>query len=497
MYVIRSRWVALLAVCMAGLAMPLSFTGPAIALTAISQTLGGDPVALSWVCNAFMLGFGSTLLAAGSLADRLGRRRVFLVGTALFCISSVALSLSSSLSIFLILRVIQGVAASMAFASGLAALTQLYSDHERLHAFSLIGTSFGAGLAFGPLLAGWLTDMLGWPALFVCVATIALLSFLLGRLALRHSASAESGPADIGGAITFTLGLCLLTLAIIQYPLLGLMSAEVLGLLLLSFLTFGLFVRIELRAQAPLLTLSLLQSGRFLGVQVLAMAPAYAFVVLLIMLPIRMVGVEGMTEVSAGQMMMAMTLPLLVLPPAAARLTNYCSPALLCASGFLLAATGLCSLSFCPSLDGSFIVMTSLALIGVGISLPWGLMDGLAVSVVEPEQAGMAAGIFSTCRIAGEGVALAVTGSVLVSLLNERLSFVAGESTHVTNLAVALAMGETKHVLAQLPAMSRSSLLQLHADAWHSLLLGLAAVTCCAATLLWLLLREGAQNKSI
>ena len=152
--------------------MPLSFAGGALATPAIGRDLGGGPQALAWITNAFMLSFGSLLMAAGALADACGRKRVFLGGVGLFVLMSLALGLAPDTIWLDALRAVQGAAAAAALAGGSAALDQAYPDQGRTRAFSLLGTSFGVGLAAGPVLAGALLDTLGWRAVFLSSALV-------------------------------------------------------------------------------------------------------------------------------------------------------------------------------------------------------------------------------------------------------------------------------------------------------------------------------------
>ncbi|MBD3723020.1 MFS transporter [Klebsiella pneumoniae] len=144
-----SRYASALAafsVFMAALLLPLSFTGGVMTTPAIQQSLGGSPAALSWLTNGFMLTFGSFLLAAGVTADAIDRKRIFIAGAALFCLSSLLFCLTHNLFLSGVLRALQGLAAAMILASGSAALAQLYDGAQRTRAFSILGTVFGAGL---------------------------------------------------------------------------------------------------------------------------------------------------------------------------------------------------------------------------------------------------------------------------------------------------------------------------------------------------------------
>ena len=493
--------LALGAVCLAALVMPLSFTGPALALPAIGAALGGSPLALSWVSNAFMLSFGSSLMAAGALADAYGRKRVFLGGVALFTASALALAGAGNIWQLDLLRALQGVASAAAFAGGLAALAQEFDQHARTRAFSLIGTTFGVGLAFGPLLSGYLVAAWGWRAIFVAAAAIGALALAAGALCMRESRTPRAGGIDWPGALSFTAALSLFTYAILQAPRSGWGSAGVLALLAGAALLLGAFVLIERRAAQPMLDLSLLRYPAFVGVQFLAAAPAYSYVVLLVLLPIRLIGIEGYAAIEAGQIMVALSAPMLVVPLLAAQASRHIGAGVLAATGLLLAAAGLLWLSSCAPGQPVARMLAPMLLIGFGISLPWGLMDGLAISVVPKEQAGMAAGIFSTTRVAGEGVALAVVAAALAALIDTGLR-AAGASAAPAALAPAalaeaaqrIAMGDLERALALLPHASHALLAQVYGDAFRILLYLLAALTTLTALLILHFLGSAAQG---
>jgi len=478
---LRQR-LALLAVCLACAAMPLTFTGGAVALPAIARSLVGTPVELNWVTSAFMLAFGGSLMAAGTLADRYGRKRVFLGGLALFLLMSGALAGAGSVLAIDVLRAAQGVGSAAVLSSGGAALAQEFAGAARLRAFSFIGTSFGAGLALGPLASGALIALGGWRMVFVLAALIAAVALAIGVRVLHESRDPHAGSLDVRGAGSFTAALGVFTFGLIQAPQAGGASPLVVGALALAVGLGIVFVVVERRAALPMLDLTLFRYPRFVGVQLLAAAPAYAFVVLLVLLPIRLVGIEGLDEVAAGWTMAALSAPLLVLPMAAGRLARRVAPARLCGAGLLVCAAGQAWLSHAVAHHGG--VIAPLLAIGAGISLPWGLMDGMAVSVVPKERAGMATGIFGTTRVAGEGIALAVVGAVSAALVAGRLAVALGGDVPRSALAAAaqrLVTGDLAAAAALLPGASSSSLVRAADQAFATLLLGLAGVPVLTA----------------
>lgn len=489
----RNHRRVLAGVCLASAAMPMTFTGPAVALRDIAHSLGGSPVALAWVTNAFMLGFGSFLMLAGALADRHGRRRVFLMGIAGFVLASLALTGAPNLAVFNLVRAAQGVASAAVFAGGAAALAQAFEGPARLRAFSLLGTSFGAGLTLGPVAAGWLTGTFGWRAIFVLVGICATIAWLVAAPVLRESRDPRATRLDAPGAIAFTLALVLFTFGLIQVPEVGWGSPVAVGAMLGAALLLAWFVRIERRATRPMLDLSLFRYPRFVGVQLLAAAPAYGYVVLLVLLPVRFVGIEGVSTAQAGLWMVALSAPLLVLPSVAALLARRFSAASLCGVGLLVSAAGLVWLG---TAGGGHAAMGPMLVIGAGMSLPWGLMDGLAVSVVPKERAGMATGIFSTTRVAGEGLALAIVGAGLSALVAHRLVHSGIAPAEVASaVAQRLVTGDLEgaallwHPLS--PAAMASAYRHAYRSAFGTLALVLAGVTSATAAMVFAFLGRG------
>jgi len=480
-----SRNWLLAAVCLAALGMPLSFTGPAVVLPAIRDALGGSPVQLNWVTNAFMLSFGAMLMAAGALADAYGRKRVFLLGLAVVASSSSLLTLAPNIVSFDLARALQGLGSAAAFAAGTAALAQVFDGTARTRAFSLIGTSFGVGLSCGSILSGWLAQGFGWQAVMLSPAAVSLLALCIASMSMRESRNPNAMGLDMPGTLSFTAALSLLTLGVLQAPDSGWGSPWVIGALAGAALMGAAFVAIERRVAHPMLDLSLFRFPRFVGVQLLAAAPAYGFVVLLVLLPIRFVGLEGRGAIEAGAFMFALSGPILVVPTLAASLSHRFSAGAISAVGLLVCAAGLFWLSRSAPGTPLGVMVWPLLLIGGGIGLPWGLMDGLAVSVVPRERAGMASGIFNTVRVAGEGIALALVGAGLTALVALQL----GSSSGASQAAQRVTTGDLPQALALLPGVDRAALLHAYGSAFGTLLCVLAGVTVLTALVVFVFLR--------
>lgn len=481
-----SRWLLLLAASLTAVLIPLCFTGPAVVLPAIAHELGGSAVALNWIVNGYVLAYGAAMMAAGSLADVYGRKRVWLIGLALFCATTLAVPLARSIAAIDVLRLLQGVGGSAAFAAAMAALAQEFDGHVRARVFSLLGTTFGVGLAFGPLLAGWLTDGPGWRWVFLVPAVCALGSVPLVLRYCRESRDPLARSLDWPGALSFTAALSLFTYGLLLAPEQGWRSVAVVATLGFSAALLALFIVIERRVERPLLDLSLFSQWRFVGVQLLGASPAFAYVVLIVLLPGRFIGIEGQGALQAGGTMLALSAPLLVVPFLAGMLARHFSAGSLSAAGLLVVAGGLLWLA--RNLEGGTAPDAPLLVIGIGIGLPWGLMDGLAVSVVERERAGMATGIFNTVRVSADAVAIAVVGALLATMIAAQLEPLGLPVAERLASANQLAIGNLPAAAAQLPQVGAEQLRDNYVAVFSKVLELLAGVTLLVAGVVFLLL---------
>lgn len=498
-------WV-LFAVCLAALTLPLSFSGGAIATPAISRALGGSAASLTWITNAFMLTFGSLLMAAGSLADQFGRKRVFASGIILFVIFSLASSFATSVVIIDLLRAAQGIGAAAALAGGSAAIAQEFEGHARVKAFSMLGTTFGVGLAFGPVLMGLLVEHWGWQSIFLVSGAVGLVAIGLGLPRMRETRDPDAKKLDWSGIVSFTAMLSLFTFGVIQGPSFGWTSPTILVIFAGAIVMAISFIIVESRAVRPMLDLTLFRYPRFVGVQVLPIATCYAYVVLLILLPHRFVGIERLTEVEAGVLMLSISAPMLFVPFVAAHAARWISAGILSSVGLLLAAIGVLWLGRIAPDDmdaaspffAALPVAAPLLLIGFGVALPWGLMDGLSVSVVPKERAGMASGIFNTSKVANEGVALAMVTAILGVLTARNaaeLSPSIADKGALMEIAQRAVAGDLSLAATLAPGVERAVLMQSYFAAFQSLSMILASITVSAAAIIFMLMRKNEQPR--
>ncbi|WP_110946314.1 MFS transporter [Streptomyces avicenniae] len=417
-----TRKLTLVAVLLAVFVVPTSISGTAVALPDIGVSTGADPgsAALQWVVNAFNLSFACFTLVWGSLADLVGRIRAFALGAAVFALASVACAVAPNVYVLDGARALAGLGGAAIFACGSAILSSAFDGPARAKAFALFGTVAGVGVALGPTVSGPAVDTLGWRWIFglqaVVLAAVLACVPVIAR-GVREPVH-RSGRLDVRGAAVFVLAMAALTYAIVQGSAWGWASPATLGLLLAALVLFAAFRALAGRTEAPLLDLSVVRDRRFLAYTLVPVAASFGFVTQLTYLPSYLSTVAGYSASAAGTTMLLLTLPVLALPMAGAKLVERGTSALavVLASLLCLVVGDLSLLLLGP--DTSLAVLAPAMLVtGAGMGLSAGLVDGRALAMVEPAKAGMAAGFLNTLRLGSEAIAVAVFGSVLASLV--------------------------------------------------------------------------------
>lgn len=489
------RGSVLIAVILACFSVPLNFTAGPTAQPYIAHDLAGGAVALSWITNAFFLACGSTLMVAGAMADQFGRKKIFAIGMVISTIMSFLMPFAPSVFALDLLRVPQGLAAACAYSGGVSILAQEFEGHARTRIFSAIGITFGAGLAFGPSIAGLLITGFGWRAVFFGSTAISLVALVLCLTAMSDSKDPNARGLDWWGAAIFTLMLTCFTFAVIEAPVQGWSSPFTLGSFALSAVALVVFVAVEKRVSNPMLDLSLFSYPQFVGVQLLPLAAAYCYAVLLVVLPLRFIGIEKLSALDAGVLMVYFSASLLFIPFVAASLTRYVPIGVLAGAGMLISVVGMIFLMRVPFGEHGLLMRANLAVIGFGVAIPWGLMDNLAVSVVPKEKAGMAIGIFGALRVSFDTTAIAIVGSLLAFFISQQLATTPGlDAQSVAMASAQLSAGALPKAQSLLPSVTHAQWVTTYDTAFHHLLIVLIALTTAATLLVFALLWRVSLN---
>jgi len=410
-------WATVIAVGCASMTLPFSVTGAAVALPSMAVQLGSSVGAAQWMLNAFNITFAALPLAAGGLADRIGRRRVLLTGIGLVGVLSLLIALAPSMPLVDVARAIQGCGAAAVLASGAAILAHSASGRRRQLAFGILGTCFGTGLAIGPLAAGALVEVAGWRSVFLLVAAMSMPAWLCATRA-PESCNPDHPGVDLAGLTCFTAGLAALSFSLVEATTAGWTAPGTLVPLGIAVLLVALFAVVEVRrAERAMFDVRLYRRPEFLAVVCQPFTVTLGFVVLLVYLPAYLQGVGERTVMVSGLLLLPMTTPVLLLPLIASRLAARTSIRAVLTGASALIVVGALLLMTVRS-DGSWLELAlPLLPFGAGVGLAFGVMDNAAVSAVPVEKAGAAAGMFNTMRITGESVAVSGAAALLSTLV--------------------------------------------------------------------------------
>ncbi|MFF2504902.1 MFS transporter [Streptomyces sp. NPDC058067] len=414
----RSRRAALGVLATGMLMTVLDGSIVTVAMPAIQSDLGFTPVGLSWVVNAYLIAFGSLLLLAGRLGDLLGRKRLFLVGTAVFTAASLLAGVATSPGVLIAARFLQGVGSALASAVSLGILVTLFTEpRERARAIAVFSFTGAAGASVGQVLGGVLTDALSWHWIFFINLPIGLATLAVAVPALpRDRGLGLRAGADTAGALLVTAGLMLGIYSVVKVEEYGWTSAHTLGFgALAAVLLAGFFVR-QARARTPLMPLLILRSRSVAGanlVQMLMVAALFSFQILVALYLQKVLGygaaATGLAMLPAAAVIGAVSLGV------SARLNARFGERAVLLTGIALLVGVLGLLARVPvhAHYATDILPVMFLAAGFGLALP--ALTSLGMSGAGEADAGLASGLFNTTQQIGMAVGVAVLSTLAAS----------------------------------------------------------------------------------
>jgi EmrB/QacA subfamily drug resistance transporter len=411
----RTRWLALIILCVGDLMIVVDTTVVNVALPSIRNDLGFSQTSLAWVVNAYMLTFGGFLLLAGRFGDLFGHRRLFLGGTVAFTVASLVCGISTSQGMLVAARAVQGLGGAVVSAVAFSLIVVLFTEPgERAKAMGIFGFVMSGGGSIGVLAGGVLTDLVGWHWVFLVNLPIGLLVTVVGlRLLPAVHTGAERTRVDVPGAIAITGAMLLAVYAIVDGNSAGWTSLHTLGLLGAAVAIGIAFVAWESRVPAPLMPLGIFRHRNLSVANVVGILWAASMFALFFLSALYLQLVlhysplqVGLAFLPGNLIMMAFSLGV-----SAKLVMRYGFRGPL-AFGLGIAALALLWFARAP-VHGSFLadVLPSMILIGIGGGLAFNPVLMAAMSDVEPQNAGLASGITNTAFMMGGALGLAVLAS--------------------------------------------------------------------------------------
>jgi EmrB/QacA subfamily drug resistance transporter len=452
------KWWTLTAVSVATFMLLLDITVVNVALPSIRDDLGGSFNDLQWVVDAYALTLAALVLTAGSLADRLGRRRLFGWGLGIFSGASLLCALAPDPTFLNLARALQGVGGAVMFAVSLALLAQEFpAGRERANAMGIYGATIGIAVAIGPLVGGALTDGLGWRSIFYVNVPIGLTAIGVTFARLRESRDPNATRVDWPGVASFSAALFMLVLALVRGNDEGWGSTLIVSLFAGTAVLLAAFIAIESRVEEPMLPLRFFKRPAFTGVQLGAFAISASAFALFLYIGLYLQNYLGYTPLQAGVRYLPITVAAFLLSPVAAALLTRVPARVLMSAGLAVSGTGLLLMSGINAGSEWTTLLGGFLVLGAGVGLLNPVIGDVALSVVPKERSGMAAGINDTFRQVGVAVGVAVWGAIFVAQGAAKVSdLTAGTATaqgdHPRQLVEAASSGSLHQAVASLPA---------------------------------------------
>jgi EmrB/QacA subfamily drug resistance transporter len=415
----QRKWLALVLLGAVQFMVVLDVSIVNVALPSIQRALHFSEQNLLWVLNAYTLFFGGFLMLGGRVADKLGRRRVFIFGVTLFSVASLMCGLATSSSWIVVTRALQGLGAAIASPAALSILTVTFSEgRERNTALGIWGAIAGAGAAFGVLLGGILTQEVGWSWIFYVNVPIGAAVILASPFVLAPALpEGQQRGFDVPGAVTVTSSLVLLVFGLVKSTSWGWASPGTVSVLVASAVLMLLFVIIERRTSAPLVPLSIFRNRSLTVSNVVALVLGASIFSMFYFLSLYMQQVLRYSALKTGVGYLSVALAIIVASGIAQNLVGKFGVRSVLGVGMFLAGGGLVYFSQ-VSVHGSYLgtLLPGLLLAGVGMGLSFVPVTIGAVSGVSAREAGVASGLLNTSQQIGGALGAAVLSTIAVSV---------------------------------------------------------------------------------
>jgi EmrB/QacA subfamily drug resistance transporter len=428
----RRRKLVLAICCLSLFIVGIDATIVNVALPSIQHDLHAPVSGLQWTVDAYSIVVASFLMLSGSTGDRIGRRRTFQAGLALFTLGSLLCSLAPGLGWLVAFRMLQALGGSMLNPVAMSIITNTFTDPaERARAIGVWGSVFGMSMALGPIAGGALVASVGWRGIFWVNIPVGIAAIVLTALFVPESRAPRARRVDLVGQFLVIAALASLTYAIIEGPNSGWTSAPILGCFGIAAAALLGLAGYEPRRDEPLLDLRFFRSVPFSGATVTAVCAFAALAGFLFLNTLYLQEVRGYSALHAGVVTLPMAAMTVLLAPLAGRIVAVRGPRLPTAvAGIATTAAGIMLTRLARDTSFGYLVL-SYVVFGIGSGLVNAPITNTAVSGMPRTQAGVAAGIASTSRQVGAALGVAVAGSAALSALHGPFRLGFAEASHV------------------------------------------------------------------
>jgi EmrB/QacA subfamily drug resistance transporter len=457
---IRKNTLALGAVCLASLMFGLEISSVPVILPTLERVLHGDFKGMQWIMNAYTLAVTTVLMATGTLADRFGRRRIFVIGIALFGITSLICGLAHSVPTLIVGRLLQGASGGAMLICQVAVLSHQFNEGpERARAFSAWGIILGIGLGFGPIIGGMIVAVSGWQWVFWVHALLAIATLALVFGGVQESRDPHAHTLDVAGIVTLSLAVFGLVYFITQGSDLGFTSPRAIVIVVGTVIAFVAFLCAEQFSARPMFDFSVFRIPQFSGALMGSAGMNFSFWPFMIYIPIYFQIGLGYNSMSAGLALLAYTLPTLLFPPLGERLVLRYGSGIAIPGGLFIIGLGFMLMKYGSSVahPDALTMLPGCILAGAGLGLTNTPVTNTTTGAVPAERAGMASGIDMSARMITLAINIALMGAILIAgiLFHLKARLPATIDTGLlARLAENIAAGDVEAVKRGIPALA-------------------------------------------
>lgn len=420
----RRSWQILIVLCLSVFMLLLDTTVVNVAQVKIKDSLGASLTEIQWILDSYILAFAVLLLSFGRLGDIYGRKKLFMLGMAIFTAASVLCGASewlgdrtgiSGVYLLIIFRVLQGVGGAFMMPQSLSLLTVNFPAEKRGAALGIWGSVVALGAIIGPVIGGLIVTDYAWPWIFLINLPVGLIAlFLVHRIVPESTDPLASRKIDWTGVVISGVGIFCLVFACIEGNRLGWTNPWILGLFLVSTVLLGFFVWWERRVPDPIVKIELFRNRNFTVASIIAMVVSFGMLGIFFPMTLFLQEVLGFSPIKAGLTMTPMSLMILVGAPISGRLSDRIGARWLLCSGTALMAVGILFIIRQTSTSTTASSLApALIVTGIGMGMTFSPMTAAAMRDVPPRVAGSASGVLNTTRNIGQVLGIAILGSVL------------------------------------------------------------------------------------
>jgi EmrB/QacA subfamily drug resistance transporter len=393
-----------------------------VALPTISRELGAGVSGLQWIVDGYVLAFASLLLTGGILGDRYGRKRVFLVGLAMFTVASAVCGLSQTTTQLTLARALQGASAALLLPGTLSIITVTFPPHERAKAIGLWAGMSGLALALGPTVGGLMVEHLGWQSVFFLNLPIGVVALLTAIRTVRESTSEVIRRLDLVGLLLGSGGLLAATYGLIEANQRGWGHPLIVGSLAAAAVLIALFLAHERRSPRAMMPLRFFRIPAFSAGNAVAFSVSLGMFATFFFMSLYMQLIRGYTAFQAGVRFLPLTLTVIVTAPAAGRYASRHGSRIPMTYGLLLAGSGLLVLSRLGVETPFWVLGLVFVVMGHGMGSTMAPMTAAVMNAVGHERAGLGSAMTNTSREVGGVFGIALLGTVLTTRLRDALA---------------------------------------------------------------------------